>query len=100
MTAKEKAIIAIVRFTQKTLERYNETNYAEDRVAFQRDIVTCANWFVEAYNSVNVEEVITKILDSSSAKYILDYYKQGKWGDEQAKAFVHLQDEVKQIALE
>jgi len=97
MIAKKNLVDAIVDFTKLTLKCYHETNYTEDRVAFQRDLVLCSEWLVLALDNSRVKDVPNLILDISSSKTVLDYYKQGVWGDEQAKAFVELQNRMKLV---
>lgn len=45
----------------------------------------------------DIRKTIEDVLDTSTVKHILDYYKQGKFGDEQATAFEKLRKEVAAI---
>jgi hypothetical protein len=97
MISKDIVVNLIASFTKLTLKCYHDTTYAEDRIAYLRDLALCAEWMVLALDGSNIENVISMILDSSSSKYILDYYKEGTWGDEQAKSFAELQSRLKDI---
>ncbi len=44
MKKKEKLLEAIMAFMKITYQCYISTNYADDRIAFQRDIALCVGW--------------------------------------------------------
>lgn len=97
MIKEEKLLAAVMEFMKITYQCYTGTNYADDRVAFQSDIALCAKWILDIDNNNDIQKTIEDILDSSTVKHILDYYKQGKFGDEQAAAFEKFKKEVEAI---
>lgn len=99
MTAKEKLFTAVMKFMKITQYCYENTTYAQDRTAYQSDIALCAKWLSEIDEGIDINLVIEDLLDSSTAKHILDYYKQGKLGDEQAKGFVDMKKEVQKLSI-
>jgi hypothetical protein len=96
-TIKEQLLYAVVKFMKDTLYCYNNTTYTSDRSAYASDIVLCAHWVADILGNVDVNKIIANILDTSTSKHILDYYKQGKLGDEQAKSFVNMQTEIERL---
>jgi hypothetical protein len=97
MNDKKILLGAVLKFLNITYQCYIGTNYADDRIAFQSDIALCAKWILDIENNIDIQMIVSDILDTSTAKHILDYYKQGKFGDEQALAFVSLKKEVEYI---
>lgn len=85
----------IMEFLKVTYECYKTTNYAEDRKAFESDIALCVGWLISIYNDDNIQKTINDILDTSTSKHISDFYKQGIFGDKQAKAFTRLVNAMK-----
>ena len=94
---KQKLLTAIFKFLNVCYNCYSGTNYVDDRVAFQSDIVICAKWVLDIENNIDIQIVISDILDTKTVKHILDYYKRGSFGDEQAVAYEILKAEVKNI---
>ena len=99
MTSKEKMVISIMKFMKISLYGYENTSYTEDRLAYQRDIVLCAKWLLQIDESIKIDNIIEDILDSSTEKHILDHYKHGKLGDEQAKGFVDMKKDVQKLTI-
>ncbi|MGE5106211.1 MAG: hypothetical protein ACM3H8_01600 [Sphingobacteriales bacterium] len=94
---KNKFIELLMIFLKTTYDCYSKTNYAEDRIAFQSDIVLCVSWLIKAHDNISINEIIEDVFDLSSSKHIFDYYKQGIYGDIQAKAFVEFKKELELI---
>lgn len=97
MTSKERLLAVVMEFMKITQHCYENTTYAEDRTAYASDIVLCAKWLSEMDNNVEIKRIIDDILDTSTSKHILDYYKQGKLGNEQASGFVKLEKDTEEI---
>jgi hypothetical protein len=99
MNYQEILMRAVLKFLNVTYQCYKSTNYTEDRIAFQSDIALCAKWVLDIDNNEEIQIIISDILDESTVKYILDYYKQGKYGDDQAVAFEEFKKEVISLKL-
>jgi hypoxanthine-guanine phosphoribosyltransferase len=98
MTRKEKLFRAVMDFMRVTQYCFKNTKSTEDRQAYQSDLALCAKWLLAIDDNVDVKKIIEDILDTTTAKHILDYYKQGKLGDEQAMSFVNLKQEVEKLS--
>lgn len=97
MTSKEKIFNAVMKFMEDTLQCYDSTTYTSDRPAYASDIVLCAKWLSNIHSNMEISRIIEDILDTSTSKHILDYYKQGKLGDEQAKSFVNMKKVIEDM---
>lgn len=97
MTSKERVFEVIMKFMKETMYCYENTTYTSDRPAYASDIVLCAKWLISIYNNDEVLKIVEDILDTSTSKHILDYYKQGKLGDEQAKSFASMRKNIEEI---
>lgn len=99
MNHKEILLKSVLKFLNVTYNCYKSTTYTEDRIAFQSDITLCAKWVLDIENNEEIQKIISDILDESTVKHILDYYKQGKYGDDQAVAFEDFKKEVISLKL-
>lgn len=88
---------AVMKFLKVTNECLEQTNYAEDRRAYEKDIALCSTWLIKLYDKVNVEIIISEIKAAQTDKNILDYYKRGIFGEKQAKALIVLQNEISNL---
>lgn len=99
MITKENLFKSIMEFIKITYNCYVNTNYTEDRIAYQNDITLCSSWLIEIDNKTSISKIIESIMDSSTSKHILDYYKGGKYGEIQAEAFTKLKNEIMEQSL-
>jgi len=88
----------IMSFIKLTYKCFQQTNYTEDRKAYESDIILCVSWIIKLYDNIDSEKIIQEILDSSTSKFIYDYFKQGSLGEGQVAAFKNLQNKVKTLS--
>lgn len=98
MKENEKLFRAVMDFMRVTQYCFENTKNTEDRQAYQSDLAFCAKWLLAIDDNVDIKKIVEDILDTTTAKHILDYYKQGKLGDEQASSFVNLKNEVQKLS--
>ena len=97
MTSKERLFEVIIKFMEDTLHCYYNTTYTSDKPAYASDIVLCAKWLSNINSGMEVSKIIDDVLDTSTSNHVLDYYKQGKLGDEQAKSFVNMKKVIEEM---
>ncbi len=95
MDKKEIILRAVLNFLDVTNRCYISTPYTEDRLAFQSDIALCAQWILDVELNIELDKVVADIFDLSTEKHIVDYFKKGEFGDDQADAFVKLKGDLK-----
>lgn len=91
---KEKLLLKLMDFLKICYDCLMQTPYSSDKVAFQSDINICVGWLLKIHDDVPIKEIIDDILDSSTSKHFFDYYKEGVYGDIQAKGFADFQTEI------
>ena len=90
-------ISGILDFMAVLYECYIGTTYSQDRNIYAKDIAMAMGWIVELRKSGNVEGLIETILSPNTDKYFGDYWRQGEWGDKQAKALGAFKNSLRSI---
>lgn len=84
----------ILDFMTVIHECYSETTFANDRPIYAQDLAAAMGWIVELKDGVNAKKIVEKILSLGTAKHFGDYWRQGDWGDKEAKALKKLKDSI------
>lgn len=85
----------ILDFMSVIEQNLRSTTYANDRAVYLTDLATAAKWLVRLHKNVPPERVAGEIVSAQTDKYFGDYWRQGKWGDEEVKALKNLQDAIR-----
>ena len=67
---------------------------ANDRPVYFRDIATAASWLVKLHHGAWTKDVIGEINSPQTDKIFGDYWRQGEWGNREAKALERLRTVV------
>lgn len=95
----DKALLAskILDFLAVLHRCHSETTYTQDRSIYASDIATAVGWLVKLDQGEAPDDVAKIIIDSSTTKGFTDYWRQGHWGDLEARALNDLQSWIKSI---
>jgi len=75
----------------------SETTYTQDRSIYASDIAIVVGWLVKLHQGQAANDVANLIVDSSTTKGFTDYWRQGHWGDLEARALNDLQSWVRSV---
>ena len=84
----------IIEFMTVIHECYSNTNFADDRSVYAKDITTAMGWIVKLKTGEDIQNVRGEILSPATDKHFCDYWRQGDWGDKEAVAFKKLKDNI------
>lgn len=84
----------IIAFIAEIEACAKSTSFATDRPLYHQDIVTAASWLVKISRGVPTADVAAEIKSPQTDKAFGDYWRQGEWGDREAKALKRLRDAV------
>jgi len=90
----DRLIQQILGFMTVIYECYSNTTFANDRSVYTQDLATAMGWIVELRAGADVKSVRDKILSPATEKHFGDYWRQGDWGDKEAKALKQLKDSI------
>jgi len=90
----DQLILKILDFMTVIHECYSNTTFANDRSVYAKDLATAMGWIVELRAGTNNQIVRDKILSLATEKHFGDYWRQGDWGDKEAKALKKLKDSI------
>ncbi len=76
-------------------ENLRATTYANDRPVYMADLAQIAEWLVKLHKGVPPADVASEIIAPQTDKYFGDYWRQGKWGNNEAAALKKLQDAIR-----
>ena len=93
---KQKLSELIVDFLDLLHNCLTHTNFADDRASFETSIVHVSFWLVEL-KSKSFTDVCEIVLDSQTDKIILDTWKSGEWGKNEAQGLITLQKHIRQL---
>lgn len=85
----------IVAFIAEIEACAKATTFANDRPVYIQDIAAAASWLVKIYHGVSTADVVGEIKSPQTDKAFGDYWRQGEWGDREAKALKRLRDAVR-----
>lgn len=85
----------ILEFMSVIEECLKSTSYADDRPVYLKDMAKAASWLIRLHKKVSPPlEIAQEIISTQTDKYFVDYWRQGEWGDREAKALKNLQEEI------
>lgn len=84
----------ILEFMSIIEECLKSTSYASDRAVYLKDMARAASWVIKLHKETSSLEIAREIINPETDKYFGDYWRQGEWGDREAKALKNLQEQV------
>jgi hypothetical protein len=85
----------IIEFMSVIEKCLHSTSYANDRSVYTKDIARAASWLIKLHKGIFPLEVAQEIIDPKTDKDLGDYWRQGEWGDYEAKALKSLQEQIR-----
>jgi hypothetical protein len=89
----------IIEFMSVVEENLSSTTYAIDRSVYMADLALLAQWLVKLHKKVPPAEVASEIISPQTDKRFGDYWRQGKWGENEAAALKSLQDAIRSYGM-
>lgn len=77
---------AILEFMAVVYDCYKNTNYANDRHSYAKDLTVAMGWIVELRGGADVSKVVESILSIETDRTLIDYRRGGEWGLSEADA--------------
>ena len=94
MMNSNQLIQKILDFMAVIYECHSNTKFVTDRAVYAKDLAAAMGWIVELRSGVSVDDVRDKIRSPATDKHFGDYWRQGDWGDKEAKALKKLKDSI------
>jgi len=71
---------------------WTDTNFANDRSVYARDLATAMGWIAALRAGADAAEVTKTIRSPETGKHFTDYWRQGAWGEREIEALKRLQE--------
>ena len=89
----------IIEFMSVVEENLSSTTYTNDRSVYMADLALIAKWLIKLHKKVPPAEVAEEIINPQTDKQFGDYWRQGKWGENEAAALKALQDAIRSYGV-
>lgn len=75
----------------------NNTEFADDRVLYSKDLSLVEGWIATLNSEQNIPQLIDAILSPQTDKSFGDYWKKGDWGKLELEALGTFQNSVRNL---